>query len=174
MLIKGLVAFLEILQCTFYHIHKVHSSVAIREVLLQISSSLVSLGGKTSLHGMPSRESISGLPYSRPTHYRLSYAAPFKMLFTVPKWRWPPTRTCRAPAVPERSTWPAGRRNRRPASCRRCWSRPRGRSRAPAGPRPSAACGRGWRTRGRTPCSWYRSGGRKEKAWVTTTKYSHT
>jgi hypothetical protein len=29
-----------------------------------------------SLHGVPSRDSNYGMPYSKPTHYQLSYAAP--------------------------------------------------------------------------------------------------
>jgi len=31
---------------------------------------------KRRLHGVPSRESNSGLPYSKPMHYHLSYTAP--------------------------------------------------------------------------------------------------
>jgi hypothetical protein len=32
--------------------------------------------GWKNLPGVPSRETNSGLPYSKPTHYQLSYAAP--------------------------------------------------------------------------------------------------
>jgi hypothetical protein len=37
-----------------------------------------------NLHGVPSRESNSGLPYSKPTHCKLSYAAP-RLNYTSPK-----------------------------------------------------------------------------------------
>jgi hypothetical protein len=33
--------------------------------------------------GVPSRESHSGLSYSKPTHYRLSYAAPYELRRTL-------------------------------------------------------------------------------------------
>ncbi len=33
-----------------------------------------------NLHGVPSRESNSGLPYSNPTHFQMSYAAPLNEL----------------------------------------------------------------------------------------------
>ncbi len=60
-----------------HHILILHSSVA-------ISSSLVSSVGKAS-PGVPSpRELNSGLPYSKPTHYHLTYAAPKKKRAILP------------------------------------------------------------------------------------------
>ncbi len=61
---------------TFIHTIQshIHSSFTIRRgpsSWILIASSL----SKGSLHGMPSRDSNSGLPYSKPTHYQLSCAA---------------------------------------------------------------------------------------------------
>jgi hypothetical protein len=36
-----------------------------------------------NLHGAPSRESNSGLPFSKPTHYQLSYSAPLRIIAGV-------------------------------------------------------------------------------------------
>ncbi len=65
----------------FFNVHSyititLHSYFTIRRSLsswILIASSL----SKGSLHGMPNRESNSGLPYSKPTHYQLSCAAPY-------------------------------------------------------------------------------------------------
>ncbi len=70
----------------YSHIHSIHLSVAIRRGLsdsLSISSSLASSVGKTEPRNTepgktePSRESNSGVPYSKPTCYQLSHAAPY-------------------------------------------------------------------------------------------------
>jgi hypothetical protein len=66
-----------ILVHSFYHIRTVQFIRCHLPRFLSISSSLVSSVGKTSL-GVPSRESNSGLPYSKPTHYQLSYATPWR------------------------------------------------------------------------------------------------
>ncbi len=63
----------------FFNIHSyntitLRSSFTIRRgpsSWILIASSL----SKESLHGMPSRDSNPGLPYSKPTHYQLSCAA---------------------------------------------------------------------------------------------------
>ncbi len=46
---------------------------------------------ENNLHGLPSRESNSGLPYSKPTHYQRSHAAP---------WPTEPRRTLTNGATP--------------------------------------------------------------------------
>ncbi len=56
---------------SFNHIHTIHLSIAI----LSISSTLVCSVGK-HLPVVPRRELNSGLPYSKPTRYQLSHAAP--------------------------------------------------------------------------------------------------
>jgi hypothetical protein len=70
--------FLLILSFTVTYIHNyictIHSSISIHRGLPPFSS-LLSLGGKTSL-GVQSRDLNSGLPYSRPARYQLSFAAP--------------------------------------------------------------------------------------------------
>ncbi len=61
----------EILQCIQY----IYSITFIRRHIMSflcISPSLVSSVGKPP-GGVPTRESNSGLPYSKPTHYQLSY-----------------------------------------------------------------------------------------------------
>jgi hypothetical protein len=60
-----------------------NSSVAIRRGPLHL---LIAgqLSGKT-LPVVESRESNSGLPYSKPTHYQLSYAAPSELRPTLVK-----------------------------------------------------------------------------------------
>ncbi len=60
---------------SFNHIHTIHLSVAIRRVLSPSPHLCVSSVGKTLPAG-PSRESNSGLGYSKPTRYQLSHAAP--------------------------------------------------------------------------------------------------
>ncbi len=66
----------------FYYFFNIHSynTITLRSSFIirrgpsswfLIASSL----SKWSLHGMPSRDSNSGLPYSKPTHYQLSCAA---------------------------------------------------------------------------------------------------
>jgi hypothetical protein len=58
---------------SFYHIQTVNSSVAIRQ-----SSSPSPhrwLAQWENLLGVPSQEPNSGLPYSKPMHYQLTYAA---------------------------------------------------------------------------------------------------
>jgi hypothetical protein len=57
-----------------HHIHTIHLSVAIRWGLSP-SPHRSKLSGK-NLPVVPSRESNSGLPYSKPTLYQLSHAAP--------------------------------------------------------------------------------------------------
>ncbi len=69
-----------------YNMHTVHAFIQSHSYntfirhhspgLLSISSSLVGSVGK-NLPLVPSRESNSGLPYSKPTRYQLSHAAPF-------------------------------------------------------------------------------------------------
>ncbi len=41
------------------------------------------------LPGLPSRESNSGLPYSKPTHYQLSYTTPPDWATPRPNWATP-------------------------------------------------------------------------------------
>jgi hypothetical protein len=79
---KGLVAVATlfiyfVFTITYIHnyISTIHSSISSRRGLSPFSS-LLSLSGK-NLPGVPSRELNSGLPYSRPARYQLSYAAPF-------------------------------------------------------------------------------------------------
>jgi hypothetical protein len=78
--IKGLVAkFLYI--CIFYSTYN-HSITFIQYIhpspFAEVHLHLLiagQLSGKNLL-GVPSRESNSGLPYSKPTHYQLSYSTP--------------------------------------------------------------------------------------------------
>ena len=60
---------------TFNPIHTIHLSVAVRRGLSPSPHRFVSSVGKT-VPVVPSRESNSGLPYSKPTRYQLSNAAP--------------------------------------------------------------------------------------------------
>jgi hypothetical protein len=62
----------EILQSIQY-IHPSPFAVVPLHLLILIADQLT---GK-NLPGVPSRVSNSGLPHSKPTHYQLSYAAPF-------------------------------------------------------------------------------------------------
>jgi hypothetical protein len=59
---------------SFYHIHTTHLSVAIRRGLSPFLHRFEAQW--ESLPVVPSRESNSGLPYSKPTLYQLSNAAP--------------------------------------------------------------------------------------------------
>jgi hypothetical protein len=66
---------------SFNHIHTTHLSVAIRRGL---SLSLHRFEAQwESLPVVPSRESNSGLPYSKPTRYQLSNAAPYEQRRTI-------------------------------------------------------------------------------------------
>ncbi len=60
---------------TFIHRHSLRP--------LSISSSLVCSVGK-HLPVVPRRESTSGLPYSKPTRYQLSHAAPYQLSHAAP------------------------------------------------------------------------------------------
>ncbi len=60
---------------SFNHSHTIHLSVAIRRGLSPSPHRFVSSVGKP-LPVVPSRDSNSGLPYSKPTRYQLSHAAP--------------------------------------------------------------------------------------------------
>ncbi len=60
---------------SFHHILTIHSSVATGRGSSPSLLIACQLSGKT-LPVVPCRESNSGLPYSKPTHYHLSYAAP--------------------------------------------------------------------------------------------------
>jgi hypothetical protein len=61
----------------FHPIHTVHTSFVIRRAFSP-SPYRWSVNG-INLPGVPSRESNSGLPYSKPMHNQLSYAAPIEL-----------------------------------------------------------------------------------------------
>ena len=58
------------------HITFIHPS-SFAEACLLVSSSRFFAQQEKNLHEVPSRESNSGLPYSKPTRYQLSHAAPY-------------------------------------------------------------------------------------------------
>ncbi len=80
---------------SFHHIHTVHSCIVIRRGFSPSPHRCGQLSGK-NLPGVPSTESNSSLPYSKPTHYQLSYATPWWLNLAVnrvkhrrahpPKW----------------------------------------------------------------------------------------
>ncbi len=57
------------------YIHTVQSSVAMHSA--EVPLHLLIAGHCGQLPGVPSRQSNSALPYSKPTHYQLSYAATY-------------------------------------------------------------------------------------------------
>ncbi len=66
---------------TFVH----HSFINIlAEAPISVSSQLSAQWAE--LHGMPSRNTNSGLPYSKPARYQLSHAAPSHQLFLFGKY----------------------------------------------------------------------------------------
>jgi hypothetical protein len=71
---------------TFNPIHTIHLSVAVRRGLSPSPHRFVSSVGKT-VPVVPSRESNSGLPYSKPTRYQLSNAAPSEQRRTISEQR---------------------------------------------------------------------------------------
>ena len=71
---------------TFNPIHTIHISVAVRRGLSPSPHRFVSSVGKT-VPVVPSRESNSGLTYSKPTRYQLSNAAPSEQRRTITEQR---------------------------------------------------------------------------------------
>jgi hypothetical protein len=68
--------FLHIFIFLLQYIHSYnHSLITFAEALLHIFIAAGSVHGR-NLPGVPSQDSNSGLPYSKPAHYQLSCAAP--------------------------------------------------------------------------------------------------